>query len=86
MLHHDHQKKKSFYHLYDSDLASWNIVFYIRFGTSKERAAEGKEESASSYVLAHPNCSDNQKARLLENKLSSHRPFNLLLNYMDKAT
>lgn len=48
--HHDHQKKKSFYRLCDSNMASWNIVFYIGFGTSTERAAKGKEEIERRFV------------------------------------
>ena len=44
-LHHDHQKKKSFHHPCNSNMASWNIVFYIGFRTYTERAAKGKEES-----------------------------------------
>lgn len=48
-LHHDHQKKKSFYHLCDSNMASWNTLFYIGFGTSTERAAKGKKESVDLY-------------------------------------
>lgn len=44
-LHHDHQKKKSFHHPCNSNMASWNIVFYIGFRTSTERSAKGKEDS-----------------------------------------
>ena len=51
VLHHDYQKKESFYHSYDSNMASRNIVFYIGFGTFTQRAAKGKGTHRSSWLV-----------------------------------